>query len=167
MLGEFVFGQPGQDPNNATAQGPLAAISVPWADKRSFMLFGRLEQKVPEFRAFVQQQAEALGMDSELLATRMVGRWRSGAPTYQTRMPHVSAEKPVKTPHVSRYYGPLSYLWDRIHHRRDPAPGYCLHLLTSRYQQRPPSRPAILTSIKLKGAPSLGDNVTRIISTLL
>jgi hypothetical protein len=44
------------------------------------MVFRRFEQKVPEFTAFVAQQAAALGMDSELLASRMVGRWRSGAP---------------------------------------------------------------------------------------
>jgi hypothetical protein len=35
---------------------------------------------VPEFNAFVAHQAEALGMPADLLASRMVGRWRSGAP---------------------------------------------------------------------------------------
>ena len=44
------------------------------------MVFRRLEQKVPEFRRFVQQQAPRLGMDRELLSARMVGRWKSGAP---------------------------------------------------------------------------------------
>jgi Dyp-type peroxidase family len=44
------------------------------------MVFRRLEQQVPEFNTFIRQQAEALGMDSGLLASRMVGRWRSGAP---------------------------------------------------------------------------------------
>ena len=33
-----------------------------------------------QFRRFVQQQAARLGMDRELLAARMVGRWKSGAP---------------------------------------------------------------------------------------
>jgi Dyp-type peroxidase family len=45
------------------------------------MVFRRLEQKVPEFRTFVMEEAAARGMDPELLAARMVGRWRSGAPT--------------------------------------------------------------------------------------
>jgi Dyp-type peroxidase family len=44
------------------------------------MVFRRLEQRVPEFNTFIRQQAEALGMDSELLASRMVGRWRHGSP---------------------------------------------------------------------------------------
>jgi Dyp-type peroxidase family len=44
------------------------------------MVFRRLEQLVPEFNTFVREQAKRLGIDSELLASRMVGRWRSGAP---------------------------------------------------------------------------------------
>jgi Dyp-type peroxidase family len=44
------------------------------------MVFRRLEQKVPEFRRFVREQSSRLGMDPELLAARMVGRWKSGAP---------------------------------------------------------------------------------------
>jgi len=35
---------------------------------------------VPEFRKFVAEQAARLAMDPQLLAARMVGRWRSGAP---------------------------------------------------------------------------------------
>jgi Dyp-type peroxidase family len=44
------------------------------------MVFRRLEQKVPEFRRFIAERAARLGMDPELLAARMVGRWKSGAP---------------------------------------------------------------------------------------
>jgi Dyp-type peroxidase family len=44
------------------------------------MVFRRLEQKVPEFRRFVREQAARLGMDPELLGARVVGRWKSGAP---------------------------------------------------------------------------------------
>jgi Dyp-type peroxidase family len=79
--GEFVFGYPGQEPHDPLAQGaPPAGSEVPWARNGSLMVFRRLEQKVPEFNTFIRQQAEALGMDSELLAARMIGRWRSGAP---------------------------------------------------------------------------------------
>jgi len=79
--GEFVFGYPGQNPNDPVAPGPPpAAPEVPWVSNGSLMVFRRLEQKVPEFNTFIRQQAEALGMDSELLASRMLGRWRNGSP---------------------------------------------------------------------------------------
>jgi Dyp-type peroxidase family len=79
--GEFVFGYPGQNPNDPVAQGPPpAGPEVPWVGNGSLMVFRRLEQRVPEFNTFIRQQAEALGMDSELLASRMVGRWRHGSP---------------------------------------------------------------------------------------
>ena len=55
-------------------------MAAPWMRNGTYMVFRRLEQKVPEFRRFVQQQAARLGMDRELLAARMVGRWKSGAP---------------------------------------------------------------------------------------
>ena len=55
-------------------------MAAPWMRNGSYMVFRRLEQKVPEFRRFVREQAARLGMDPELLAARMVGRWKSGAP---------------------------------------------------------------------------------------
>jgi Dyp-type peroxidase family len=78
--GEFVFGYPGQHPEHPTREGPAPEMGAPWMRNGSFMVFRRLEQKVPEFRRFVAQQAARLGIDRELLAARMVGRWRSGAP---------------------------------------------------------------------------------------
>jgi Dyp-type peroxidase family len=53
---------------------------APWVRNGSYMVFRRLEQKVPEFRKFVAERAVRLGMDRELLAARIVGRWKSGAP---------------------------------------------------------------------------------------
>lgn len=78
--GEFVFGYPGQDPAHPTKEGPAPAMAAPWIRNGSYMVFRRLEQKVPEFRNFIRKQAALLGMDPELLAARMVGRWKSGAP---------------------------------------------------------------------------------------
>jgi Dyp-type peroxidase family len=78
--GEFVFGYPGQHPDDPYKAGPEPAMAAPWMKNGSFMVFRRLEQKVPEFRRFVAEQAARLGMDRELLAARMVGRWKSGAP---------------------------------------------------------------------------------------
>ena len=78
--GEFVFGYPGQDPRDPVKPGPPPHMAAPWMRNGSFMVFRRLEQKVPEFRKFVREQAARLGIDPELLAARMVGRWKSGAP---------------------------------------------------------------------------------------
>ena len=78
--GEFVFGYPGQRPDDPVKPAPPPDMAAPWMKNGSFMVFRRLEQKVPEFRRFVAEQAARLGMDRELLAARMVGRWKSGAP---------------------------------------------------------------------------------------
>jgi Dyp-type peroxidase family len=78
--GEFVLGYHGQDSRDPVKRGPIAPLPALWAKNGSYMVFRRLEQKVPEFFRFVQQQAARLGMDPQLLAARMVGRWRSGAP---------------------------------------------------------------------------------------
>jgi Dyp-type peroxidase family len=78
--GEFVFGYPGQHRNDPYQEGPAPEMAAPWMRNGSYMVFRRLEQKVPEFRRFVREQASRLGMDPELLAARMVGRWKSGAP---------------------------------------------------------------------------------------
>jgi Dyp-type peroxidase family len=78
--GEFVFGCPGQDPDHPTKEGPPPHMAAPWLRNGSYMVFRRLEQKVPEFRRFAAERAARLGMDPQLLAARMVGRWKSGAP---------------------------------------------------------------------------------------
>jgi len=78
--GEFVFGYPGQDPHDPVKPGPAPPMAAPGMRNGSFMVFRRLEQKVPEFRRFVAGRAARLGMDRELLGARMVGRWKSGAP---------------------------------------------------------------------------------------
>jgi hypothetical protein len=46
----------------------------------SFMVFRRLKQLVPEFDQYRLTQAAVLGMDPVLLGSRLVGRWKSGAP---------------------------------------------------------------------------------------
>ena len=78
--GEFVFGYPGQDSKDPVKPGKPPDMVAPWMHNGSYMVFRRLEQKVPEFSHFVTEQAARLGMDPQLLAARMVGRWRSGAP---------------------------------------------------------------------------------------
>jgi Dyp-type peroxidase family len=78
--GEFVLGYPGQNPKDYDKPGSVAPLPAPWARNGSYMVFRRLEQRVPEFWRFVAAQAARLRMYPDLLAARMVGRWRSGAP---------------------------------------------------------------------------------------
>jgi deferrochelatase/peroxidase EfeB len=60
--GEFILGYPGQDPRDARKPGPIAPLPAPWAKNGSYMVFRRLEQRVPEFNAFVKAQAARFGM---------------------------------------------------------------------------------------------------------
>ena len=78
--GEFVFGYPSQGPSDAVMPGPPPHMAAPWLRNGSYMVFRRLEQKVPEFRRFVADRAARLGMEPELLGARLFGRWKSGAP---------------------------------------------------------------------------------------
>jgi Dyp-type peroxidase family len=68
--GLFVFGYTG-----APAPPP-----APWIKNGSFMVFRRLNQRVPEFTQFLLDQAASLGTDPDLLSACLVGRWKSGAP---------------------------------------------------------------------------------------
>ncbi|WP_067451852.1 Dyp-type peroxidase [Actinomadura macra] len=89
--GEFVFGYP------RSAADPLmpGQINMPgpkWCRNGSYLVFRRLRQDVPAFRAFVQEQAERLSKEQgfehvtpEWLGARIVGRWTSGAPV--SRLP--------------------------------------------------------------------------------
>jgi Dyp-type peroxidase family len=78
--GEFVFGYPGQNPGDPVRQGSPPHMAASWMRNGSYMVFRRLEQKVPEFRRFVADHAARLGMEPELLGARLFGRWQSGAP---------------------------------------------------------------------------------------
>ncbi|KAF7291876.1 Fungal peroxidase [Mycena indigotica] len=59
----------------------------PWAQDGSFLVFRQLEQLVPEFNKFladnpIRAPALTTQQGSDLLGARMVGRWKSGAPTF-------------------------------------------------------------------------------------
>lgn len=69
--GNFVVGAAGGSP-------PAAGLE--WMANGSYMVFRKLEQDVDAFERFVAEQAANLGMDEGLLAARMMGRWKSGAP---------------------------------------------------------------------------------------
>ncbi len=78
--GEFVLGWPGETGFAIPAPRPDAL-----GHNGSFMVYRKLEQHVPAFRTFLARQAERLYGDAsddhvELLAAKLVGRWRSGCP---------------------------------------------------------------------------------------
>ncbi len=72
--GEFVLGYPDE-------MGSLAPMPTPDILGRNgtFVVIRKLHQRVAEFRQFLSKHAEN-SEGEELLAAKMMGRWRSGAP---------------------------------------------------------------------------------------
>lgn len=72
--GEFILGYPDED-------GPPANLPQPEALSRngSFMAYRRLEEHVGKFRDFLREHGKTLE-EQELIAAKLMGRWRSGAP---------------------------------------------------------------------------------------
>jgi deferrochelatase/peroxidase EfeB len=72
--GEFILGYP--DEYGVTADHPQPESL---ARNGSFMAYRRLEEHVGQFREFLQENAQT-DDEQELLAAKLMGRWRSGAP---------------------------------------------------------------------------------------
>ena len=72
--GEFVLGYPDEISTAPMIPQPLAL-----SRNGTFIVFRKLRQKVAEFRRYVRQQATE-AMPEEMVAAKMMGRWRSGAP---------------------------------------------------------------------------------------
>jgi Dyp-type peroxidase family len=72
--GEFVLGYVDED------RGLAPAPPAPFHRNATFMVWRKLRQDVAGFRAQVAAQARRLGLDEELLAAKLVGRWRDGSP---------------------------------------------------------------------------------------
>ena len=72
--GEFVLGYEDED------RGPAPAPPPPFDRNASFMVWRKLHQDVAGFRAQLAEQARLLGLDEELVAAKLVGRWRDGSP---------------------------------------------------------------------------------------
>lgn len=75
--GEFVFGY--DDEETAAGEAPPPATPG-WARNGSYLVVRRLLQDVHGFRELTAATAAALGLCPELLAAKLGGRWRSGAP---------------------------------------------------------------------------------------
>ena len=88
--GEFVFGYPGQDLEDADRKGPNSLqpnghrVAPQWAEDGSFLVIRRLRQDVPAFREFVAAEAEKRGLTPEEFAAKVIGRFPSGAPIVLT-----------------------------------------------------------------------------------
>ena len=72
--GEFVLGYP--DEMSEASQIPQPDVL---GRNGSYVVFRKLHQRVAEFRRYLKANA-ASAEDEELLAAKMMGRWRSGAP---------------------------------------------------------------------------------------
>jgi len=72
--GEFILGYP--DENGPPVQQPQPEIL---SRNGSFMAYRRLEEHVGAFRDFLRQHGET-PEEQELIAAKLMGRWRSGAP---------------------------------------------------------------------------------------
>lgn len=99
--GEFLIGYPDQDGNITGDPLPVPQPGQPgyspiappppdqpppdWAKNGSFVVFRRLRQNVQAFNDFIAQQADQLGLDRDLFAAKLVGRWKSGAPLERTQ----------------------------------------------------------------------------------
>ncbi len=73
--GEFVFGYPNEYGGLPDGGGPDAL-----AKNGSFLVFRQLEQDVFGFWQFIREKARQLDCDPIFLASKMVGRWPTGAP---------------------------------------------------------------------------------------
>jgi Dyp-type peroxidase family len=84
--GVFVLGQPGPSPDPLIPGIPTPALPN-WTSNGSFLVFRRLVQDVGLFWRTMRRLARDLskkrgfeGIDDKWLASRLVGRWQSGAP---------------------------------------------------------------------------------------
>ncbi|MBS0577797.1 MAG: Dyp-type peroxidase [Proteobacteria bacterium] len=72
--GEFILGYPDESgPGPALPQPPILSRNG------SYMAYRRLEEHVGRFRDFLRENSKSVE-EQELLAAKLMGRWRSGAP---------------------------------------------------------------------------------------
>jgi Dyp-type peroxidase family len=76
--GEFILGYPDE-------RGELATVPEPEALRRNgtFLAFRKFHTRVAAFRKYLHEQTSSAD-EQELIAAKMVGRWRSGAPLVLT-----------------------------------------------------------------------------------
>jgi len=72
--GEFILGYPDE-----SGPGPVLPQPATLSRNGSFMAYRRLEEHVGRFRDFLRQNGKTRE-EQELIAAKLMGRWRSGAP---------------------------------------------------------------------------------------
>lgn len=72
--GEFLLGY--RDLDGAHPAGPAGALGR----NGTYMVYRELDQDVAGFRRFLRHQSAASGLSEDLLAAKIVGRWRNGTP---------------------------------------------------------------------------------------
>ncbi|KVT31711.1 Dyp-type peroxidase [Burkholderia ubonensis] len=87
--GQLLLGQPRQNGIDRTKPLDPVHLQAEWLRNGSFMVLRQLEQDVPAFWAQMRAYARALvGLEDDdtvdWVASRIVGRWRSGAPILRT-----------------------------------------------------------------------------------
>src|SRR5262245_40700466 len=73
--GEFFLGYPDEDGDGERMPQPEIL-----SRNGSYLAYRRLQEHVGAFRDFLRQQGGPTAEEQELLAAKLMGRWRSGAP---------------------------------------------------------------------------------------
>jgi Dyp-type peroxidase family len=95
--GQFLIGYKRQDPRDALAPRDPAPLKLSWQKNGSYLVYRRLQQLVHKFWEFCETNAKTLSassgkpMSREFFASRLVGRWSSGAPV--SRAPSANDDK--------------------------------------------------------------------------
>ena len=86
--GEFLLGRDYMNQYDGNFLGDLPGAL---GDNGSYGVFRMLEQDVAAFEAFIRRAGERFNLDPELVAAKMMGRWRSGVPlVLSPETPHPS-----------------------------------------------------------------------------
>lgn len=73
--GEFILGH-----KDEAQEYPVAPIPPLIGKNGSFLVYRKLHENVGKFNDFLNKTSKKVGIDKELLAAKLVGRWRNGVP---------------------------------------------------------------------------------------
>ena len=93
--GEFVLGYPSE-----SSPDEPEPVSPAWAADGSYLVLRRLRQDVQAFRDFVSSQARTEHFGEELMAAKLVGRYKSGAPLERTKDQRPNFDPERKDPSI-------------------------------------------------------------------